>query len=149
MSGAYDTPEATSQAYKDYAELYAGTYEPYGRKVQMVPIDGTGTLSDAVAARADADRAAAKNVFAVMGGPAQAKEFADELAQKKILCIATCIIAQPQKYVLDNAPYLWPPGPTPDQTATMVTEFIKKQLLGKPAEWAGPDQSGRTVRSRC
>jgi trehalose-6-phosphate synthase len=29
------------------------------------------------AALSDADRAAAKNVFAVMGGPAQAKEFAD------------------------------------------------------------------------
>lgn len=144
MSGAYDTPEATSQAYKNYAELYAGTYELYGRKVQMVPIDGTGTLADAVAARADADRAAAKNVFAVLAGPAQAKEFADELAQKKILCIGTCIIAQPQKYVLDNAPYLWPPGPTPDQTATMITEFIKKQLLGKPAEWAGPDQKGKS-----
>jgi hypothetical protein len=142
-AGAYDTPEATAKAYKDYADIYAGNYELYGRKVQMVQIDGTGTLSDAVAARADADRAAAKNVFAVMGGPAQAREFADELAQKKIACISTCIIAQPQKYILDNQPYLYPPGPTPDQTVSMVTELIKKQLLGKPAEWAGPDQKGK------
>jgi hypothetical protein len=142
-SGAYDTPEATSQAYKNYSALYAGNYELYGRKIQMVPIEGTGTLSDAVAARADADRAASKNVFAVMGGPVQAKEFADELAQKKILCVATCIIAQPQKYILDNEPYLWPVGPTPDQTSAMVTELIKNQLLGKPSEWAGPDQKGK------
>ncbi len=142
-SGAYDTPEDTSKAYTSYAGIYAGNYELYGRKVEMVPIEGTGTLSDPVAAHADADRAASKNVFAVMGGPAQAKEFADELAQKHILCIATCIIAQPEKYILDNEPYLYPPGPTPDQTSTQVAELVKKQLVGKPAQWAGPDQKGK------
>ncbi len=143
MAGAYDTPAATSQAYKNYAEIFASQYELYGRKVQMVPIEGTGSLSDPVAARADADRAAAKNVFAVMGGPAQAREFADELAEKKILCVGSCIIAQPQKAVLDNAPYLWPGGPTPDQTSTMVAELVKNQLVGKPAQWAGPGLEGK------
>jgi hypothetical protein len=142
-SGAYDTPEDTSKAYKSYADIYAGNYELYGRKIEMVPIEGTGTLADPVAARADADRAAAKNVFAVMGGPAQAREFADELAQKHVLCISTCIIAQPEKYIIDNEPYLWPPGPTPDQTATMISELVKKQLVGKRAQYGGPRVNGK------
>ncbi len=142
-SGAYDTPEDTSKAYQGYANLFAGNYELYGRKVQMVPIPGTGNLSDAVAARADADHAAAQHVFAVMGGPAQAKEFAEELGQKHIVCVGTCIIAQPEKFLLDNSPYMWPTGPSPDETSAMVTEFMKKQLLGKPAEWAGADQKGK------
>ena len=44
-------------------------YELYGRKVQLVKIQGTGTSTDEVAAKADADQAAADGVFAVMGGP--------------------------------------------------------------------------------
>jgi hypothetical protein len=143
QTGAYDPPDDTAKAWESYAKLYASIYELYGRKVEMVRINGTGAFNDAVAARADADRAASQGVFAVVGGPPQARQFAEELAAKHVLCIATCIIAQPEKFVGDNAPYLWPPGPSPDQTSAMVTELIKKQLLGKPAEWAGPDQKGK------
>jgi hypothetical protein len=105
--------------------------------VELVRIDGTGTGSDEVAARADAKKAAEANVFAVIGGPAQAKSWSEELAANKILCIGTCIIAQPEKYFADNSPYLWPTTPSPDQTSTHVVEFIEKQLLGKQAEFAG------------
>ena len=98
QAGAYDPPAKVVQAYKDYVEIYGGPYQLYGRKVQLVRIDGSGSSTDAVAARADADRAAADGVFAVMGGPSQAKAFSDELAQKKMLCVGTCIIAQPQRY---------------------------------------------------
>ena len=144
QAGAYDPPEKVAQAYKDYAQIYGGTYELWGRKVQLVRIDGTGALDDPVAARADADTAAADGVFAVMGGPAQAKEFSDELAQKHVLCIGQCIIAQPQKYYEDNEPYLWPVGPSPDQSSTMITTLIKNQLVGKPAQWAGPGLKGKS-----
>ncbi len=144
QAGAYDPPDKTSQAYKDYSAIYGGTYELYGRKVQLVRIDGSGSGTDSVAARADADRAAAAGVFAVMGGPNQTKAFSDELAQKKILCIGTCILAQPQRYYEENEPYIWPTGPAPDQTSTMVTTFVKNQLAGKPAQWAGPGLQGKT-----
>lgn len=144
QAGAYDPPDETAQAYKDYAEIYGNTYELYGRKVQLVRIDGSGAQSDSVQARADADRAAAAGVFAVIGGPAQTKAFADELSQKKILCIGTCIIAQPQRYYEEHAPYMWPTGPSPDQTSTMVTTFIKNQLAGKPAQYAAGSLKDKT-----
>ncbi len=137
LAGAYDAPDNTAKADRNYFALYSSLYELYGRKLQLVRIDGTGSLSDAVAARADADRAAAAGVFAVIGGPAQAKAFSDELAAKHILCIGTCIIAQPQKYYADNEPYMWPISPSPDQTSAMVTEFMKKQLAGKDAVYGG------------
>ncbi len=142
-AGAYDPPDKTAQAIKDYSAIYGGTFELYGRKVQLVRIDGSGASADSVQARADADRAAAAGVFAVVGGPTQTKAFSDELSQKKILCIGSCITSQPQKYYEDNQPYLWPTGPSPDQTSTMITTFIKNQLAGKPAKWAGPQLAGK------
>ena len=143
QAGAYDPPAEVAQAYQDYTKIYAGTYQLWGRKVQLVRLDGTTTGNDQVSARADADRAASEHLFAVMGGPPQAKAFSDELSQKHVLCIGQCIIAQPQKYYEDREPYMWPVGPSPDQSSTMVTSFIKNQLIGKPAQYGGPDVNGK------
>ena len=142
-TGTYDPPDKTDKVTQAYFHLYEKLFELYGRHLQLVRIDGTGTSSDAVAARADADKAAAAGVFAVIGGPGQAKQFGDELAQKHILCLGGCIVAQPQQYILDHEPYMWPIGPTPDETSTLVTDLIKNQLLGKPAQWAGPAIVGK------
>lgn len=53
QAGAYDPPDKVVQAYKDYAAIYGGTYELYGRKVQLVRIDGSGASTDSVQAHAD------------------------------------------------------------------------------------------------
>ncbi|HTL85708.1 MAG TPA: hypothetical protein VL856_11025 [Acidimicrobiia bacterium] len=143
QAGAYDPPEKTEQAAKDAAEIYGHVYETYGRKIVPVKIQGTGASNDPVAARADADSAAAKGVFAVVGGPAQAKQFSEELAKKKVVCVGTCLVAQPEKFILDNAPYIRGVGPTPDQTSTMVSELIQKQLIGKNAQYGGADVNGK------
>ena len=136
-AGAYDPPSASAQAYKDYTAIYQGRYELYGRKVQLVKIQGSGTSTDEVAAKADADQAAADGVFAVMGGPTQAQSFETELARKHILCLGTCVISSPASVLQQDAPYLWGNGPTPEQTALMTTELIQKQLLGKNAVYGG------------
>jgi len=136
-AGAYDSPEASAQAVKDYVEIYSHQYELYGRTVQLVNIQGTGTSTDEVAAKADADKAAAAGVFGVIGGPAQAQSFQTELARKKILCLGTCTIAAPQSFDEQNSPYIWPVGPTPEQTAQLTTELVEKQLKGKNAVYAG------------
>jgi hypothetical protein len=137
-AGAYDAPTASAQAYKDYTAIYQGVYNLYGRKVQLVKINGTGSSTDEVAAKADADQAAAEGVFAVMGGPGQAQSFEAELARKHILCIASCVSAAPASTLAQDAPYLWSAGPTPEQTALMTTELIKTQLVGKDAVYGGP-----------
>ena len=138
-AGAYDSPEASAKAYQDYFQIYAHQYELSGRKVELVHIAGSGSSTDEVAAKADADKAASEGVFAVVGGPAQAVSFQTELAAKKILCLGQCVASAPQKFVADNSPYIWPTGPNPEQTALMTTAFIKNQLLGKDAVYGGAD----------
>src|SRR5262249_36580343 len=102
-AGAYDPPSETDQDYKDYNEIYSKLYETYGRKVQLVRIQGTGKADDATAATNDARTAAEQqHVFAVMGGPAQTRAFAETLAKEKVLCLGTCEIAAPEKFTRDR-----------------------------------------------
>lgn len=138
-AGAYDPPEQTAQAVKDYVEIYASQYALSGRKIELVKIQGTGPATDEVAAKADADKAAAAGVFGVIGGPLQTQNFQIELARKKILCLGTCVLAAPQSFIEKNSPYIWPTGPTPEQTSLLTTELVKKQLADKNAVYAGDD----------
>ena len=138
LAGAFDERAQIEQTMREYADIYQGMYELYGRKIQLVPLVGTGTGSDEAAARADAIRAAKElDVFGVIGGPTQSKAFAEELADNKVLCLGSCLLAQPEKFYIEHSPYLWSTSPSPDQTAMFTTELIKKQLLGKKAEFAG------------
>jgi Periplasmic binding protein len=138
LAGAYDPPAKVEATYREYTRIFQRLFELYGRKVELVKIQGTGLATDETAAKADADKAAKQeHVFAVMGGPAQAKSFSEELAANHVLCIGTCIIAQPQSYYKKHSPYMWPVGPSPDQTSEMMVEYIQKQLLGKNAVYAG------------
>jgi len=137
-AGAYDPPANIEQAYKDYTQMFASLYQTYGRKVVLVKVQGSGLQTDEVAAKADADTAAKQlHVFAVIGGPAQAQSFSTELAANHVLCIGTCSIAAPQRYTQEHSPYIWGVGPSPEQTSTMLVSFIKQQLAGKPAIYAG------------
>ncbi|MDQ1383177.1 MAG: hypothetical protein QOG65_556, partial [Actinomycetota bacterium] len=145
-AGAYDPPANVEQTYKDYAQMFASQYQLWGRKIQMVKVQGTGLATDEVAAKADADKAAKQlHLFAVMGGPAQAESFAAELAANHVLCIGTCSIAAPQRFIEERSPYIWPVGPSPEQTSQMLVSFIKQQLVGKPAQYAG-DPAFRTQK---
>jgi hypothetical protein len=136
-AGAYDSPDASAKAYEDYLDIYAHRYELYGRKIVPVRIDGSGASKDEVAARADADKAAAAGVFAVVGGPLQARSFQIELASKHIFCIAACVTAGSDETLAKYSPYLVPLNPNADQAALTTTEFVKNQLVGKDAVYGG------------
>src|SRR3954447_20568654 len=49
-----DTNAQTAQTMQDWVKFYNHFYETYGRTVEMVPFQATGTSSDEVSARADA-----------------------------------------------------------------------------------------------
>jgi hypothetical protein len=137
-TGAYDTPAKVEATIKSYVALFASQYELSGRKIQLVKLNGSGSSSDEVAAKADADKAAKQlKVFAVIGGPAQAESFSRELAANKVLCVGTCSIAAPQRFIQEHSPYIWTTNPSPEQTSKMLVQFIKQQLAGKPAQYAG------------
>src|SRR5581483_10370553 len=134
--GAYDTPEQTAATNVGFLKEFEKRVELYGRHIELVDLPGSGNSSDEQAAQADAEKAKELKVFAVIGGPAQTRSFAQTLANEGILCIGSCIVAQPGQFYKDSSPYLWP-GIEPDQTSALNVEFVKKQLVGKNAIWAG------------
>ena len=134
--GAYDTPDAVDATVKGFAGVFGPKVELYGRTIQLVKLQGTGNSSDERAAQADAQRAKELKLFAVLGGPSQTKSFGQTLANEGILCIGSCVISRPMEFFKSNSPYIWP-GILPDQTSALNVEFVKKQLAGKNAEFAG------------
>ena len=135
--GAYDEPDAVTQGVKDYQEIFAKTHELYGRKIVLKILQGTGNSSDATAARADAIKAADEmKAFAVVNGPTQTPAFADELTSRGVMCIGSCLLAQPQSFY-EKHPGLFGTGPLPEQPADATVELVNKQLKGKNAEFAG------------
>jgi hypothetical protein len=135
--GAYDTPAQVIQGVKDYFDIFESKYQLYGRKINLVVLHGTGTATDATAARADAIKAAVElHAFAVVGGPSQTNAFADELTSRGVMCIGTCLIAQPATFYASH-PGLFGTGPLPEQPMQATLELITKQLKGNDAVYAG------------
>jgi hypothetical protein len=115
-------------------------YETYGRTLDIEVVEATGGPADATAAQADARTIIDMEPFAVIGGPAQTPVYWQEIVDAKILCIGGCSLAEGWDTVADAAPYLWPAGIAPEQADAHLAEMVGKQLVGKPAEFAGdPD----------
>jgi hypothetical protein len=137
-AGASTDPKDYAKTAEGYIKAFESVSELYGRKVDIVQVNATGGPDDHAAAKADALKIAKEiKPFAVLGGPAQAPEFWRELAKDKIMCIGNCSLAQGEKEINDNAPYVWPAGPSPEQSDKLMAELIGNQLAGKKAEFAG------------
>jgi hypothetical protein len=135
--GVTDSPEQILATYKGYFEIYQKYYETYGRRVELVPFKGTGAATDDIAARADAATIAETiKPFAVLGGPALAAGFGDELSKNKIIQIDLSS-SKDSDYFNEHAPYNYNVLQAPDQLSGVVAEYIAKRLKGKPAKHAG------------
>ena len=111
-------------------------YKLYGRKIQLVRIRARGSSRDEVAAKADADKAAAEGVFAVIGGPAQTQSFPTSSRQS-----TSCASARARRRAAEVlrgalAVHL-ADRPVARADGQMIATFIKKQLVGKNAEFGG------------
>src|SRR5262245_30631407 len=125
----------TVQAYVDY---FSAHYELYGRKVKLVTVKASGAPDDEVAAKADAIKVATEvKAFASFGGPAQTDAYAEELAARGVLCLGDCLIAQPQRFLVQHAPYLWPTLASPEQASEHWAAFVGTQLARGKAKYAG------------
>jgi hypothetical protein len=135
--GARDEPEQIAETYNNFLALFNTVAQTYGRQLEVVELEASGSATDAVAARADAKKAVELGVFAVISGPAQTRAFSEELARNRIINVGGAVGSG--AFYRENSPYVWAIGPTPEQTAARTTEFITKQLVGKPAEFAGDE----------
>ena len=105
--GAAGNPASNLLTAENYAAMLNHITPLYGRQVQVVPLDASGTSTDAVAARADAIRVAEQiHAFASIGGPAETPVYQDELARMHVLCLS-CGVGAPYSEVQQDAPYLW------------------------------------------
>ena len=134
-----DTNAQQSETMQSIVDYYQTYYETYGRKVKVIPFEGSGIANDETAARADAVRIA-KDIkpFMVWGGPALTSAFADELAANKVMCLA-CTPGQPPDWYVKRDPYVWGIASGAEQAQVHVLEMIKKQLIGKNATHAGDE----------
>lgn len=134
--GVLDPPEVMAEAAQQYVDAYNDMYELYGRKVNLVRFEATGDGVDPTAARSDAIAVATDmDAFASIGGPAQTGAYADELAERGVLCIA-CGLAVPGSDFQKNAPYMWGTLATPEQFVRSVFDFGIANLWGRPARFA-------------
>jgi hypothetical protein len=131
-----DTNADVEATYRGYAEMFQQHYELYGRHVEIEVYNGTGLSNDEVAARADAVAIAAQQPFAVWGGPALTTAFADELAARGVICLG-CLTSGAPGWTAERAPYLWPIVMSGDQNRQIFTEYLSKQVAGRPAQHAG------------
>jgi Periplasmic binding protein len=110
----------------------------------MVTLKASGAPDDAVAAKADAIRAATElGAFASFGGPGQTDAYAEELAARGVLCVGDCLIAQPQEFLVEHQPNLWPMLASPEQATEHWAAFVGTQLKRGKAKFAGDDLASK------
>ncbi len=135
--GNEDTPTDTFETYQGYNEMLARYLETYGRSVELVRYDATGSIGDEIAATTDAETIARDlRPFAVLGGPALTEAFAETLAANQVMCIS-CTPGQTIEWYEDQAPYVWDVQKNSNQSQLMVAEYVGKRLVGGMAEFGG------------
>lgn len=137
--GNDDTPTDVFETYQGYNQLLATYLETYGRKVELVPYDATGSVSDEVAATSDAETIARDlQPFAVIGGPSLTSAFAETLAANEVMCIS-CTPGQTIGWYEERGPYVWDVQKNANQSQLMVAEYVGKRLAEGNAEFGGDD----------
>jgi hypothetical protein len=138
-AGIYNSPDEMMATTRDYTEMFQAYYETYGRKIDLVRLDPSGT--DEASGRADAIKVATEiKAFAAMDnvlgqGGVYNRAFATELAARKITCL--CTVGQRLNFYLQNAPYLFSQFFSSDETYMILAEYIGKRLWNRKARWAG------------
>ncbi|MDX2381355.1 MAG: hypothetical protein QNM02_16535, partial [Acidimicrobiia bacterium] len=136
--------EDTVRGMIEYSETY---YETYGRNVELIVMEGSGTIVDEAAARADAVRIAEDmQPFMVWGGPLLTNAFAEELAARGVPCMS-CGPSQDIQFYIDNPMLNYGIGKSGQQLNLLVAEYIGKRLAGDPAIHAGDESMHEQERS--
>ena len=137
-SGSDESLAKEAETVQQYVDFFSAHYELYGRKVKVVTVKASGPPDDDLAAKADAIKVATRiHAFASFGGPGQTTSYADELAARGVLCLGDCVIAAPESFLEQRAPYVWPMFASPEQAAQHWAAFVGTQLAHRNATHAG------------
>jgi hypothetical protein len=134
--GFGDTADEMRETQEGLAEIFQAYYQTYGRTVRLEFLQASGQITDSVAARADAVRAAEMEPFAVLGGPLLANTWTEELHARGIACIACPGISDPE-------PYAYGLIPSDRQSRLHTVNYVATKLADRPVEFAGEDLVGQ------
>lgn len=140
-TGADVDPDTAFETAQGFASIYEQVYELWGREINLVRYLGTGSGSDAIAAKADAKAIIDMDPFAVIGGPTQTSALRDELAAAGVMCLGGCagVVSQGQSDDIGKGELFWPWGPSPEQSALLTTAMVCSQFNGGKAIYGGDD----------
>jgi Periplasmic binding protein len=141
QSGSDESLNSELETVQQYVDFFEAHYETYGRHVKIVPVKASGAPDDEEAAKADAIKVATEvKAFASWGGPSQTEVYADELAARGVMCVGDCLLAATDQYVKDAKDHVWLTFPSIEQLGEHWSQFITRELVGRPAQFAGdPD----------
>ncbi|MGZ4734389.1 MAG: hypothetical protein ACXV8R_02200 [Acidimicrobiia bacterium] len=138
QSGSDESLQTELETVQQYVKFFEAHYETYGRHVKIVPVKASGAPDDEETARADAIKVATEiKAFASWGGPSQTSVYADELASRGVLCIGDCLLAATDSYVQSSKNHVWLTFPSIEQLGAHWSEFLNRELVGRPAKFAG------------
>lgn len=135
-SSDFSKNSQVNETMQQWMKFFNSYYNLYGRQVQLVNFTGTGDINNAVAAAADATSIAEMHPFAVWGGPSLTPAFADTLTAHKIVCVGCGGISN-SAYYQKNSPYQWTLGMLPEQSLIEMINWMKNQVNGHKAIYAG------------
>ena len=144
ISGAAGTPATNFATAQAYVAIFNNVYQTYGRHVNLILFNATGSDSDPVAAHADSVTVAQQlHAFASIGGPAATSAYEEGLARLHVLCMG-CGDSSLYGEIQDNAPYQWANLPSADTSLDETIDYVVAKLSGTDAIWAGES----SLRSR-
>ncbi|MCB0977505.1 MAG: ABC transporter substrate-binding protein [Acidimicrobiales bacterium] len=139
-----DPPAKALQTQKDLIRMLEARFQMWGRKIEIVRMQGRGVDEDN--ARADAVRVATEiKAFASIGGPLQQDAYAEELAARGVMCIS-CGLTLPDAKYQKLAPYVWGVSQSPEQFLLSLADLVIGQLNKKKAIYAGDPSMHDKVR---
>jgi hypothetical protein len=123
----------TEDAYRDWSEVFAHSFNTWGREIEFEVVTPSG--ADEAAQHADALAVAEKKPFAVIVQAAGTGQvFASDLVAKKILVFYSGITNEEAS---KQAPYRWLFGTDSNAAAVNGAQFAARQLNGETAKWSG------------
>jgi Periplasmic binding protein len=138
QTGSDESLATEAQTVQQYVDFFEAHYQTYGRHVKIVTVKASGAPDDEDAARSDAIKVATEiHAFASWGGPNQTSAYADELSARGVLCIGDCLLAATNDYVHQSKDHVWLTFPSIEQLGEHWSQFLTRELVGRPAKFAG------------
>lgn len=140
------SPDDIQRTVDGLVDYFNKNFQFYGRKIKLVPYDAKGTVLGEIfgggqdAATSDAVKASTDlGVFADVTGITQ--PYSDALAKRKVIAFGAPYMSD--EFFNERRPYAWSSLPSCTLVSKAGTESANKELLGRPANWAGPQFKGQ------